>query len=116
MFTAAIDRPPPASTNSPSCALPRPRAAHHRVVGPARAIPGNDVLRCLAPQFDFCLDRKKRGVRGQDDATVGKQWRIAGYRLVRQYVERRAPEYSSIERREQILQHDDAAARGVDER
>src|SRR5690348_7284878 len=87
-----------------------PRPAYDRVIRPAGLPPRDDVLRRLPPQLLLRLDRIERRMRRQDDARIGEQPGFARNRLVGKHVEGGATQYSSIERREQIGNVDDAAA------
>src|SRR5664279_5803932 len=91
-------------------ALRLARPAADDVLGPARGEPRDDVLRRLAPQLLFGLDRIEGGVRREDDLRMAQQRAVARHGLFRQDIQRGARQGAGVECAREIGNVHDRAA------
>src|SRR5678815_437890 len=66
------------------------------VFGTSGLEPRDDILCCLAPQFDLRLRAVERGMRRQDHLRVAEQPAIGGNGFDRQDIQSSAGKYSTI--------------------
>src|SRR5258706_15888755 len=85
------------------------------IVRPPGARPRDDVLRGLAPEVALGPDRVERRVRSKDHSRMLRQRMVRGNRLLRHDIDAGAVETTRLQRSDQIVDVDDAAARRVDE-
>src|SRR5689334_9318851 len=89
MLTAANASPPRAARAAPDCPLcgVAPGSGDNDVLGTPGLEPRDDILCCLAPQFDLRLHAVKRGMRRQDHLRVAEQPAIGGNGFYRQDIQ-----------------------------